>query len=176
MSSSIGMKTNMLLTGEPGSGKTTLIKEVISMVEKTAGGFYTEEIRERGTRKGFKIVTLEGKEAVLSHVDIKSAYRVSKYGVDIGAVDEVAIPAMEEATKNCDIVVIDEIGKMELYSSGFKDALTKALDSGKRVLGTVMLASNSVADNIKKRPDVGTIQVSRTNRDQVHKDLLSWLQ
>ena len=176
MSSSVDNKTTILLTGEPGSGKTTLIKEVITKAEKNAGGFYTEEIRERGARKGFKIVTLDGKEAVLSHVDIKSTYRVSKYGVDLGAIDELAVPAIEEATKSCDIVVIDEIGKMELYSSRFKEAVNEALDSGKKVLGTIMLASNPVANKIKERPDLVTILVSKTNRDQVRKELLSWLQ
>ncbi|MFQ6001621.1 MAG: nucleoside-triphosphatase, partial [Anaerolineae bacterium] len=72
----------ILLAGRPGVGKTTVIKQVVEMLGGEAGGFYTEEIRQGGRRLGFKIITLEGEEGVLAHVDIKGAPRVSKYGVN----------------------------------------------------------------------------------------------
>jgi nucleoside-triphosphatase len=169
------MKRAYLLSGEPGSGKTTIIKEVLSKANKSAGGFYTEEIRSQGVRQGFQIVTLEGKSAVLSHTSVRSPHRVGKYGVDIDNMDKVAVPALRQAIQNKDSIVIDEIGKMELFSQSFKDAVIEALQSEKKVLGTIMLASNPWADKIKERPEVEIIIVTRFNRSDVVDKLLDWL-
>jgi len=168
-------KKAYLLSGEPGCGKTTLIKEVLAKANKSAGGFYTEEIRVQGARQGFKIVTLDKKTAVLARTSVRSPHRVSKYGVDIDNIDKTAIPALKEAIKSNDIVVIDEIGKMELFSPSFKDAVIEALQSKKKVLGTIMLASHPWADKIKERPEVEVIKVTRFNRDEVIKKVLDWL-
>ncbi len=81
------MKQVCLLTGKPGTGKTSLIKQAVAGMGGKAGGFYTEEIRSGGTRLGFRLVTLDGESAVLAHVNIHSRYRVSKYGVDIDNLD-----------------------------------------------------------------------------------------
>ena len=169
------MKRAYLLSGEPGSGKTTIIKEVLSKVNKSAGGFYTEEIRSQGVRQGFKIVTLDGKSAVLAHTSVRSPHRVSKYGVDTDSMDKVAVPALKQAIQSKDIIVIDEIGKMELFSPSFKDAVMEALQSEKKVLGTIMLASHPWADKIKERPEVEVIQVTRLNRNEVVNQVLAWI-
>ena len=169
------MKTAYLLSGEPGTGKTTIIKQVLSTVNKSAGGFYTEEMRSQGVRQGFKIITLDGEEAILAHVSVYSQHRVSKYGVDTDGMDKVAVPALRQATQSKDIIVIDEIGKMELFSASFKDAVIEALESKKKVLGTIMLASHPWADKIKERPEVEVIKVTRLNRHEVIKQVLDWL-
>lgn len=169
------MKQAFLLTGVPGSGKTSILKEVLAKVEKSAGGFYTEEIRIGGIRQGFEIVTLDGQSATLAHVDIQSPYRVSKYGVDIAGLEEVAVPAIKKAINENDIVVIDEIGKMELFSPSFKQAVLEAIDSGKKVLGTIMLKPHPWADKIKQHPKVKVISVTRMNRSQVVEQALLWL-
>ena len=169
------MKRAYLLSGEPGSGKTTIIKEVLSKVNKSAGGFYTEEIRSQGVRQGFKIVTLDGKSAVLAHTSVRSSHRVSKYGVDTDSMDKVAVPALKQALQSKDIVVIDEIGKMELFSPSFQDAVIEALQSEKKVLGTIMLASHPWADKIKERPEVEVIKVTRFNRSEVTNKVLNRL-
>jgi nucleoside-triphosphatase len=169
------MKKTCLLSGEPGSGKTTIIKEVLSKVNKSAGGFYTEEIRIQGARQGFKTITLDGKNAVLAHTSVRSPYRVSKYGVDIDSMDKVAVPALKQAIQSKDIIVIDEIGKMELFSPSFKDAVIEALQSEKKVLGTIMLASHPWADKIKARQDVEIIKVTRLNRNEVVNQVLAWI-
>jgi nucleoside-triphosphatase len=171
----MGMKKAYLLSGEPGSGKTTIIKEVLAKVGKSAGGFYTEEIRSQGIRQGFQIVTLDGKNATLSHIGVISRHRVGKYGVDTSSMDTVAIPAVREAIRSCDIVVIDEIGKMELFSTYFRDAVTEALESDKRVLGTIMLAPHPWADGIKRRAEVEIIRVTKANRSEVVDQVLLWL-
>ena len=169
------MKRAYLLSGEPGSGKTTIIKEVLSKVNKSAGGFYTEEIRVQGARQGFKIITIDGESAVLAHTSVRSRYRVSKYGVDTDSMDKVAVPALKQAIQSKDIVVLDEIGKMELFSSPFKDAVIQALESGKKVLGTIMLAPHPWADKIKARQDVEIIRVTRLNRNEVVNQVLAWI-
>jgi nucleoside-triphosphatase len=169
------MKRVYLLSGEPGTGKTTIIKEVLSKVNKNAGGFYTEEIRSQGVRQGFKIITLDGQNAVLSHTGVRSPHRVGKYGVDTDSMDKVAVPALKQAIQSKDIIVIDEIGKMELFSQPFRDAVIEALQSEKKVLGTIMLASHPWADKIKERPEVEIIIVTRFNRSDVTDRLLTWL-
>jgi nucleoside-triphosphatase len=169
------MKRALFLSGEPGCGKTTIIKEVLSKVNKSAGGFYTEEVRSQGVRQGFNIITLDGKSAVLSHTRVRSPHRVGKYSVNTDSMDKVAVPALKQAIQTKDIIVIDEIGKMELFSPSFKDAVIEALQSEKKVLGTIMLASHPWADKIKERAEVEVIQVTRFNRNDVTDKLLNWL-
>ena len=169
------MKRAYLLTGSPGAGKTTIIKEVLAKVEATAGGFYTEEMRSGGIRQGFRIVTLVGESAILAHINIHSPYQVSKYGVDIDSLDRVGVSALREATQNCDIVIVDEIGKMELYSPSFREAVTEALESSKKVLGTIMLKPHPWADRIKQHHLVKVIPVTRVNYREVAEEVLSWL-
>jgi len=169
------MKQVYLLTGRPGTGKTSLIKQAVARMAGKAGGFYTEEIRSQGVRQGFRLVTLDGQTTILAHIDIHSQYRVSKYGVDIDNLDRVGIPALHEAAQQCDLVVIDEIGKMELFSANFRETVLQIIDSGKRVLGTIMLNPNPWADVIKHHPQVNLITVTRDNHHQILNELLNWL-
>jgi nucleoside-triphosphatase len=169
------MKQAYLLTGPPGVGKTTLIKEAITAIEQRAGGFYTREMRSQGVRQGFEIVTLDGASAILASVDFHGPHRVSKYGVMVDNMDNVGVAALRRAIKECDTVVVDEIGKMELFSPAFREAVLEALDSGKKLLGTIMLAPHPWADRIKQDPRVEVVMVSRANHQQVAQELLAWL-
>ena len=169
------MKRVLLLTGQPGSGKTSLIREVLAKTKVKGGGFYTEEIRTGGTRQGFRLTTLGGQEVILAHVDISSPRRVSKYKVDTGAFDRVGISALRQALTESDLVVIDEIGRMELLSPKFEEAVTQAIDSGKKVLGTIMLNHHPFADEIKRHPQVEVLLVNRDNRTDVMKKILDWI-
>jgi nucleoside-triphosphatase len=169
------MNRALLLTGKPGTGKTALIKEAIATTKVRGGGFYTEEIRTGGIRQGFRIITLDGQEAVLAHVNISSPYQVSKYKVDIDSLNRVGVSALRQALKESDLILIDEIGKMELLSPQFREAVTQAIGSGKKVLGTIMLNPHPFADEIKRRPEVKTLLVTRDNRDEVMGEVLNWL-
>ena len=169
------MKQVYLLTGRPGTGKTSLIKQAVAGMKGKAGGFYTEEIRSQGIRQGFKLVTLDGQDAILAHIDIDSPHRVSKYGVDIDSLDRVGVSALRQAAEQCDLVVIDEIGKMELFSANFREAVLQIIGSGRRVIGTIMLNSNPWADAIKRQPRVNLITVTKANYQQVLAELLRWL-
>jgi nucleoside-triphosphatase THEP1 len=105
-------KSNILVTGPPGCGKSTLIEKVINRMTGPATGFFTREIQERGRRVGFSINTLDGREGVLAHQNIRSQFRVGKYGINIEDIDSLAVSAMIPAQRE-QVIVIDEIGKME---------------------------------------------------------------
>jgi nucleoside-triphosphatase THEP1 len=107
---------NILITGYPRTGKTTLIMKFLDQTTKNCSGFYTEEIRNnQRIRVGFKVVAISSEEeGILAHVDERSSYRVGKYNVNIKDFEEIALPEME---KESEIVIIDEIGKMQLNVS-----------------------------------------------------------
>lgn len=170
------MPTAYLLTGMPGTGKTSLIRQIVQGLKGKAGGFYTEEIRDQGIRQGFRVVTLSGETALLSHVKIRSPHRVSKYGVDINALDTVGVSALMAAWRQCELVVIDEIGKMELFSDKFKTAVTDIIESQKKVLGTIMLKSDPWADALKQKKQVRLITLTRNNHQQVQEEIQKWLE
>lgn len=167
------MNEKILLTGPPGIGKTTLIRRVIDQLDVDAGGFYTTEMRDAvsGRRIGFRIHTLDGRTAVLASVDIEGQPRISKYGVDLAALNEVAVISIRTAVRTKNLVVIDEIGPMELLSDVFRDAVSEALDSDVSVLGTIAQRSRPVADQIKTRSDVTIIEVSYDNRDELSEEI-----
>ena len=170
-SQSLFVTEKVLLTGRPGCGKTTLIKRVITDLPRRAGGFYTEEMREAGVRVGFKLVTLDGAEAVFAHVDFKSAERIGKYRLDLAALEAVGVKALREAVRGRRVVVIDEIGPMEIRSALFRDAVIEALDSGAPVLATIVARSLPFTDAIKKRSDVTLIEIRLDNRERLVSEL-----
>jgi nucleoside-triphosphatase len=170
------MKRVFLLTGSPGSGKTTAIQKILSQLSCDAGGFYTEEIREGRRRTGFALITLDGRSGVLAHVRIRGAPRIGKYGVDLSVMDGIAVDCLTRAMTGKDIVVIDEIGPMELLSRRFREVLMQALESDVLVLGSIAKRRTDFTDVIKRHPNVRVIEIDRTNRDQVQADILEWIQ
>lgn len=163
---------NILLTGRPGVGKTTLIRKVIDLLNKRAGGFYTEEIREGGQRKGFKIRTLDGEEGILASKGLKSPYRVSKYGVNLQDLEKIAVESILKALSKKEVIIIDEIGKMELYSEKFKEAVAKALNSPKKLIATITQYSCDFTDDIKNRKDVELIKIVPSNLDILAEEII----
>jgi len=169
------MQQIYLLTGRPGTGKTSLIKQVVAAMEGKAGGFYTEEIRSGGTRQGFRLITLDGEAAILAHINIRSPHRVSRYGVDTDSLERVGVSALDRAARECHLVIIDEIGKMELFSASFREVVLSLISSGKQILGTIMSSPHPWADAIKQKPQVKLIEVTRANHQGVLEELSSWL-
>lgn len=170
------MKRVFLLTGSPGSGKTTAIQKILSQLSCDAGGFYTEEIREGSRRAGFALITLDGRSGVLAHVRIRGAPRIGKYGVDLSVMDGIAVDCLTRAMTDKDIVVIDEIGPMELLSRRFREVVMQILESDATVLGSIAKRRIDFTDAIKRHPNVRVIEIDRTNRDQVQADIVRWLQ
>ncbi|HYL80544.1 MAG TPA: nucleoside-triphosphatase, partial [Candidatus Acidoferrum sp.] len=113
------MASAVLITGAPGSGKTTLIRGVVAELPGRAGGFFTEEIREGEARVGFRVSALDGRTGILAHVKSVLGPKVGRYRVDVASFEAVGVDALEAATRESDLGVVAEIGKMELCSSRF---------------------------------------------------------
>ena len=171
------MGRTLLLVGRPGIGKTTVIKAVAASLGDRAGGFYTEEILGPGGRKGFRLATLDGREAVMAHVNLRDARRprVGRYGVDVRAIERVGVAALRRAMQEGHIVVVDEIGKMELFCGPFKDAVLQAVGGPQPVLATVMARPNPWVDSLKAMPNVTQWEVSAGNRDGLAERVVRWL-
>ncbi|MFQ5928681.1 MAG: nucleoside-triphosphatase [Acidobacteriota bacterium] len=176
------MVKNILLTGHPGVGKTTLLKKIINRFGHLAlTGFYTEEIREKGTRVAFKAVALNGSAVVFAHRDFQTApeLRVGKYGVKPEVLETLVLPHLNPYRKAADLVVVDEIAKMELLSVRIKEKLVEALDSECPLLGTISLKGTGFVKRVKARNDVRIFKITPLNRDavgeQVYRKLLQVL-
>jgi len=152
-------------------GKTTIIKKLIDKLKLPAGGFYTEEIREDNIRKGFAVATLSGFKGVLAHRNFKSRYKVGSYGVGIYTLNRIGVKEIQMCLMEKKVIVIDEIGKMELLSPQFQEVAEKALDADNPVLGTITLARHPFVEKVKARDDVKIIEVTKENRDDVLKNL-----
>jgi len=165
------MTKNILLTGLPGCGKTTVIRKVVSALEIPASGFYTAEERSgRGGRIGFSIHTLDGRSGILARIGMDSPWRVGRYGVDLQSVDHLAVESIKIRDGN-HLIVMDEIGKMECFSSLFCRTVETALDSPNPVLGTVAVRGSDFIRKVRGRPDIDLVEVTLENRDRLPREL-----
>ena len=82
--------------------------------------------------------------------------------------------ALNRAATECDLVVVDEIGKTELFSADFTETVWQIINSGKRVLETIMVHANPLADAIKCEPRVNLVEVTRANYHGALEELLVW--
>ena len=160
-------RKNILITGTPGCGKTTLfIRLVQALRHLEPVGFYTREIREGGVRKGFTLSGLDGSSGLLAHVDLSGKFRVGRYGVDVTGFEEFIsrIPFSDHRYR---VVMIDEIGKMECFSRKFKKLISDILISDKIFIATIALKGRGLIAEIKKRADIRLLEVSRNNQDTI---------
>jgi nucleoside-triphosphatase len=166
---------NILLTGKPGVGKSTIIQKVLESIgTEHAAGFWTMEIRIDGRRVGFSMQTVDGVVGSLAHINNKTGPRVGRYGVSVEHIDEVAIPSLERARNSDGVIIIDEIASMELKSPRFAPEVRRCLDTG-RVLGTLQLRSGPFQDEVRSRNDVRLIEVTPENRDQLPAQVIKLL-
>jgi len=158
---------NILICGPPGVGKTTLIKKILENINLRAGGFYTEEIRENNRRVGFKIISLDNQEGILAHISIKNSRRVGRYGVNIYDLENIGVKSLSQALRDDDLIIIDEIGKMETFSDKFKDKVLDCLNSEKFVLATIGIGGDKFISKIKERKDIVLFTINIENRDRL---------
>ncbi len=158
---------NIVLVGPPRIGKTTVIKKVVSKLGDGCAGFYTEEMKEQDERVGFKLVAVGKESCTLSHRDIHGHVHVGKYGVDLDCVESVGVVAIKKGIKTGKVVIIDEIGKMEILSRSFKFSVLDALDSKSTVVATMPNKREPFFDKIRARKDVEVLEVTEANRDRL---------
>jgi nucleoside-triphosphatase len=157
----------ILLTGLPGCGKTTAVMKIIAGLEpKKVAGFYTQEIRAGGVRKGFRWKSLDGAEGTLAHCDIKGSARVGKYGVDVAGFERAMAPILDIDQTGAEFFVIDEIGKMECFSERFVTAVRRLFGSDRSVLATVAQKGAGLISEVKNHPTAKLFNLTRQNRDE----------
>ena len=164
---------NILLTGSPGCGKTTVIRRTVGEFAGQAGGFYTQEIREKGRRVGFAIQTLDGQSGILAHTNLTEGPKISKYRVNIRDIDQIAAPALRRACAEADLIICDEIASMELCSEEFQAAVREALACPTPLLGTIQRKRQPFLNQIRQLDTVRIIEVSTANRNELPEQLLN---
>ena len=165
-----------LITGKPGVGKTTLVQKIIKlMASVNMAGFCTSEIRGTGSRLGFELQGLNGGSRTLAHVEIDSQHRVGRYGVDKDSFEKF-LATLDLLNPCVELIVIDEIGKMELFSNRFRNLVHDALNADKQVLSTIPSKGNAFTRKIKQRPDIQLVEVTHANRDRLPGAILEGLQ
>lgn len=166
------MAPKILITGDPGCGKTTLIRRVVEKLRPTVPmtGFLTEEFLEDGKRAGFRGVTLDGREFVLARRDAGGEFRVGPYGVTLEGLESVGVPALDPAAAR--LVVLDEIGKMESFSERFRDAVEALLASEVPMIGTVAWHGVGFPKRIRQDRRVTLLKMTRASRAGTLGDLM----
>ena len=162
-------RVKILLEGRPGSGKTTVAARLTDLLRErgvAVVGFVTHELRERGQRVGFELESLDGARVTLAHTSFHGPPRVGKYGIDIEAFERVALPTLERVPRK-GVVVIDELGKMELASEPFREAVRRIFDSAVDVVATVHVFRHPLTDELKQRSDVERIRVTHAARNEL---------
>ncbi|MFX1403834.1 MAG: NTPase [Promethearchaeota archaeon] len=173
------LKVNVLVTGRPGCGKSTLVNRLIEKARAKGiivGGISTPEFRlSTGKRGGFLIQDIAtGEKQIMASANHSSPVLVGRYGVDLQAIQDVGVKAINSAVAKADLVVIDEIGKMELAVSEFKLSVAGALNSSKPVLGTIgMWVKTAFVVDIKNRSDVTLLVLTPETRDQVYQNIVN---
>ena len=163
------MRKNILITGMPRSGKSTLLKKIIQQVGNRVG-FITNEVRKDGERIGFELENHKGEKSMLANVDFKTNFKVSRYFVNIKNLDEI-IPSVNQFSVH-DFLFLDEIGQMELFSEKFKALVQKYFDSPNTCIATLSkVYSDEFTELIKKRKDIFLIEITEENRDEKEKYL-----
>ena len=155
----------ILITGLPGSGKTTLFRRLVEKLKHlNPVGFYTAEIRKGGTRRGFRLNGLDGRTGVLAHVEFRTGHRVGKYGVDVNGFEDFlnAVPLLDPESGP---VMIDEIGKMECLSNRFSEIMKDILDSDKQLIATIAQKGGGLIADLKNRSGARLFTLSRENQD-----------
>lgn len=166
-----------LLTGEPRTGKSSVVKYAIDAIGKEyCGGFYTEEICTEGARVGFQLVTLDGQQGLFAHVNSLSQLRVGRYGVNLECLETLGVNALLQALTTKSLLVLDEIGPMQLFSQQFTLTLKEILHHTRPLLATIALETVSLFSDFEHHHLVSLYHLTKDNQTTLVTALLHSLQ
>ena len=166
------MPPRLLVEARPGAGKTTAFRRLAELLRESGApvvGFTTEEMREGGRRVGFAVESLDGERDTLAHVKLRGPPRVGRYGVDVEAFERVALPALRASSG--DVVLIDELGKMELASAAFRAGVEELLGEPVAIAATLQVARHPFTDALRALPGVEVIRLAARNRNGLPEQL-----
>jgi len=167
----------LLLEGRPGIGKTMVTRRLVDLLRDARiplAGFVTHEIRVHGRREGFAVEAISGDRGVLAHLDLPGPPRVGRYGVDLATFERIALPTLAPPEPGV-VVVLDELGKMELASAAFRDVVSALWDRDVAVVATVQLHRHPLTDALKRRRGVRVLRVTEQTRDALPERLAARL-
>jgi nucleoside-triphosphatase len=163
----------VLLTGEPRVGKTTALKKIIEKIGKSnCIGFYTEEIRNEFDRVGFDCVSLDGRRKRIADINSHSSIRMGRYRIDIEAFEDIALQVISRSSSSDKVIIIDEIGPMQLLSTKFKEEINNIVTGSNCVIGTIFYGKHPYVDEIKKISGINIFTITSENREKILEDIL----
>jgi len=171
------LKRLFFITGRPGVGKTSVLIRAVEELRRRGyrvSGMLSREVREKGVRIGFEIIGFpSGRRGWLAHVNQPTGPKVGKYRVNLKDLNSVGVDSIRNAIQNAQVIIIDEIGPMELFSKAFREAVIEAVKAGKTVLGTIHFrARDPLIDFIRSRDATEIIEVTYENRASLHNRLV----
>lgn len=168
------MSHKIFVTSQPRLGKSTVIKKVVDVLgRENCYGFYTEEIMVAGKREGFKIITMDGRQGILASTGSPSALRLGRYGLNIDTLEDLCLGSILEGNDPHKVLIIDEVGPMQVWSESFRVALEKALERDNPMLGSVFLQAHPWIDTFKARDELDIVDLNLANRDGMVQELVS---
>lgn len=178
LEASLDGPARLLVQGPPKIGKTVVMHRLVGLLHEhdvLVRGFLTHEVREQGRRVGFVVRDVTGPEAVMAHQDFQTGVQVGRFGVDVAAFERVALPALGRTQDGSGVAVIDELGRMELASGTFVEAVEAVLAASVPVVATVHVHAHPVTDALQQRAGVQRIMVTEDNRDGLPQRLFEQL-
>ena len=179
----MGIHPKIGITGLPRSGKSAVLEKVMNMLieerkqekrsrndetiaQPIVGGMKTQTVMEDGQRVGFECVDIvTGDSAVMAHREIESRHRILGYGIDPKALDKIGVDAIQRTIEECEILVIDEIGKFSVESEAFVEAVREGLDRDMPTILTLHKKSrHPLLQDIRRRDDARILEVTPVNR------------